>query len=175
MSLNTFCSHCGTKFAEQKKYPRKCFYCGNDTYRNPIPVVVAVLPIVKSTMEFGILKLRRGNEPGRGEWALPGGFLEYGETWQEGLVREVQEELNLGLQPEGFVLQGVENSSSGNLILFAMYPTLTDLPIAFEPNDEVTEIGLFTNLEEKLAFPTHTTHAKRGLQVLRSVEFGVYI
>jgi NADH pyrophosphatase NudC (nudix superfamily) len=93
MSLNTFCSHCGLKFAEQKTYPRKCFHCGNDTYRNPIPVAVGIIPVLTDN-EIGILVLQRGNEPGFKEWGMPGGYLEYGETWQEGLSREVKETLD---------------------------------------------------------------------------------
>ena len=161
-TLNTFCSHCGKQFAEQKAYPRRCFYCGNDTYRNPIPVVVAIIPVDKNHFERGILILRRGNEPSKGEWALPGGFLEFGETWQQGLVREVKEEIGLTLQRESFTFQGIENSSTGNLIIFAKYPTLSSLP-SFTPNDEATAIGLYTDSLVDLAFPTHTLHAKNTL------------
>jgi 8-oxo-dGTP diphosphatase len=41
------------------------------------------------------LLIRRGSEPLRGEWSIPGGMLELGETLQEGVARELQEETGL--------------------------------------------------------------------------------
>ena len=42
--------------------------------------------------EAKILLIYRKNEPFKGKWALPGGFVEYGETTEEAVVREVEEE-----------------------------------------------------------------------------------
>jgi 8-oxo-dGTP diphosphatase len=50
-----------------------------------------------------VLLVRRGHEPLKGEWSLPGGALELGETLQEGLVREVLEETGLTVVPDGIV------------------------------------------------------------------------
>src|ERR1700704_3479169 len=38
------------------------------------------------------LLIRRGSEPLRGEWSIPGGMLELGETLAEGVTRELKEE-----------------------------------------------------------------------------------
>jgi 8-oxo-dGTP diphosphatase len=46
-----------------------------------------------------LLLVQRGNEPGRGQWALPGGRVEQGETDQQALVREMQEETGLSVVP----------------------------------------------------------------------------
>ena len=50
-----------------------------------------------------VLLVRRGQEPLKGEWSLPGGALELGETLQQGVVREVLEETGLNVVPAGIV------------------------------------------------------------------------
>jgi len=42
-----------------------------------------------------ILLIKRKNEPFKGKWALPGGFVEYGERVEETVIREVYEETGL--------------------------------------------------------------------------------
>ena len=50
-----------------------------------------------------VLLVRRGQEPLKGEWSLPGGALELGETLQQGVVREVLEETGLTVAPGGVI------------------------------------------------------------------------
>jgi ADP-ribose pyrophosphatase YjhB (NUDIX family) len=46
-----------------------------------------------------VLLVRRGREPLKGQWSLPGGMLEVGEALTAGVVREVQEETGLMVEP----------------------------------------------------------------------------
>jgi len=46
-----------------------------------------------------VLLVRRGAEPLRGQWSLPGGVLELGESLAAGVVREVREETGLTVEP----------------------------------------------------------------------------
>lgn len=46
-----------------------------------------------------VLLIRRGREPLKGEWSIPGGMLELGESLQEGVRREVLEETGLIVRP----------------------------------------------------------------------------
>jgi len=46
-----------------------------------------------------VLLVRRGGEPLKDEWSLPGGRLELGETIQQAIVREVREETSLDIEP----------------------------------------------------------------------------
>jgi mutator protein MutT len=51
-----------------------------------------------------VLLIRRGKEPLRGRWVIPGGTVEAGETLHEALVREVREETGLTVRPGEVVL-----------------------------------------------------------------------
>jgi len=49
--------------------------------------------------EGRVLLVRRGNEPLKGHWSLPGGLLELGEPLTDGVIREVREETGLTVEP----------------------------------------------------------------------------
>jgi 8-oxo-dGTP diphosphatase len=59
-------------------------------YRNPVLTVDGVLVI-----DGKLLLVRRGREPEKGKLALPGGIVEYGETTEEAVVREIEEEAGI--------------------------------------------------------------------------------
>lgn len=50
-----------------------------------------------------VLLARRGSEPGRNKWSVPGGLVELGETVEETIVREVKEETNLDVEVHSLV------------------------------------------------------------------------
>ncbi|MCK5382072.1 MAG: NUDIX hydrolase [Candidatus Latescibacteria bacterium] len=72
---------------------RKCPRCGEklEQYRNPVPTVDVIIELDGS----GIVLIRRKNPPYG--WALPGGFVDYGESLEEAAVREAKEETSLGV------------------------------------------------------------------------------
>ena len=51
-----------------------------------------------------VLLIKRGKEPLRGRWVVPGGTVEVGETLEQALVREVREETGLTVRPIEVVL-----------------------------------------------------------------------
>lgn len=67
-----------------------CPSCGSDVkqYRNPFPTVDVIIEL-----DSGIVLIERKNEPFG--WALPGGFVEYGESLESAAVREAREETSL--------------------------------------------------------------------------------
>jgi ADP-ribose pyrophosphatase YjhB (NUDIX family) len=46
-----------------------------------------------------VLLVRRGREPLKGDWSLPGGLLELGESLEAGVIREIREETGLTVEP----------------------------------------------------------------------------
>lgn len=87
-----YCSECGSAVEllvpDGDDRPRHvCGACGTIHYKNP-KVVVGCIP----EWENKILLCRRAIEPRRGFWTLPAGFMENGETSQQGAARETLEE-----------------------------------------------------------------------------------
>src|SRR5579884_1067704 len=87
---NAHCSWCGAAFAAEQPWPRTCLVCTSVSYLNPAPVVALLLPV-----DDGVLCVRRGIPPAVGQLALPGGFLDVHESWQQGAARELFEETGL--------------------------------------------------------------------------------
>ncbi len=154
-----FCQSCGGLVTTGPDGRKRCGQCGLDIFENPIPVVVALVP-VRDQDRIGLLVLRRGIEPGRGKLALPGGFLEM-EAWQSGLSREVEEETRLVLGPDAWSPFGFASSEPqpNRLLAFATCPAVSaaDIP-EFTPSEETEALGLVFHpdqLDALMAFPLH--------------------
>ncbi|MBT4464807.1 MAG: NUDIX hydrolase, partial [Rhodospirillaceae bacterium] len=57
-----------------------------------------------------VLMIRRGNSPGKGQWSIPGGKQEFGETTKAAAIREVLEETGVDIELLGLI--GVYDSIS---------------------------------------------------------------
>lgn len=66
---------------------------GTDSREYPPLPIAAVGAIVRKG--DAVLLIRRGKPPRYGEWSIPGGGVELGETWQEATAREVREECGI--------------------------------------------------------------------------------
>jgi ADP-ribose pyrophosphatase YjhB (NUDIX family) len=137
-----YCSRCGQPLSfgplEAETRDRlACDACGFIAYVNP-RVVVSALPV---TDDGDVVLIRRAIEPGYGEWAQPGGFLEIDETAHEGAARETLEETGLVIEPAQLV--GVYSRPQAAVVVIcwearivggAMAPTSESLEVrAFPP------------------------------------------
>ena len=105
-----YCSVCGKKniFGYIDGFDRyNCKSCSTIHYQNPKPTATLICP-----QNDKILLVQRAYEPGKGEWGLPGGFLELGETLEQGAQRELKEETNLS----GEVVQLIGSCSHFNSV-----------------------------------------------------------
>ena len=75
-----------------------CADCGHIDYQNPKVVVGTVV-----SWNSKILMCRRAIEPRRGFWTLPAGYLELGETLEEGAAREAMEEATADISLDGIL------------------------------------------------------------------------
>jgi ADP-ribose pyrophosphatase YjhB (NUDIX family) len=119
-------------------------------------VAVAVQPVRLAGGGFGLVVVRRDIEPARGELALPGGFIEVGESWQEATVRELREETGLFAEPGDVRLFDVHSAPVSTINIFGLLPVrdAADLPPSV-PTEEATEWTVLT-APVTLAFSTHT-------------------
>lgn len=95
-----------------------------------------------------VLLIKRGNPPRQGQWSLPGGRLEWGETLQAGALRELAEETGVEAEILGLVdvVDGVMTTRHYIMIDYAARWTAGE-PVA---GDDAADARFFS-LEEALA------------------------
>ncbi|MEU7907766.1 NUDIX domain-containing protein [Actinoplanes sp. NPDC049118] len=151
------CTFCGARFVPGQPWPRRCGACGEASYLNPKPVAVAVQPV-----GGGLLVVRRGIPPAEKTLALPGGYIDVGETWEQAAARELSEETGLAADPGAARLYDTISAPDGTLLVFGLFPALSsadELP-PVEANTEVLD-RLVLHGPEPLGFELHTRVANR--------------
>ncbi|MEM2907776.1 MAG: NUDIX hydrolase [Candidatus Hadarchaeales archaeon] len=128
--------------------------------RNPLLVVDIIIP----TSE-GVILIKRAREPYKGRWALPGGFVRYGERVEEAAVREAEEETGLKVRLKRLV--GVYSDPNrdprGHLVSICFLAERVSGELS--TSDEAMEVRAFGKIPwQELAFD----HAK----MLRDAGFG---
>ena len=148
-----FCPACGRPVQlmvlEAEHRPRLVCEEGHVTWRNP-RVVVGAVPVAGG----GQLYLaRRAIEPARNRWTYPGGFLEVGESAQEGARRETEEETELRVEI-GRLIGVYSRPHVGIITVVYEASVVGGRP---EPAAETSEVRAFTPDEipwDELAFST---------------------
>lgn len=144
-----FCPRCGAPrdAANVGQIPLRCAPCGFAYFFSP---TVAAAAWVRDP-DGRVLLIRRAKEPAKGKFGIPGGFIDIGETAEQGLRREVREEVGLEIERIAFL------TSCPNLYLYrdVTYPVL-DLvftAVALKP-EEAKPLDGVAGIEWK--FPADT-------------------
>ncbi len=155
-----FCSECAQPISQiipegDNRVRYVCLSCDTIHYQNP-RIVAGTLP----THEGKVLLCKRAIEPRKGYWTLPAGFMENGETTEQGALRETVEEANarvIGLQL--YTMIAVPHISQVHIFF---HGELADLD--FSCGIESLEVKLFEESDipwQDLAFPTVSTTLRR--------------
>ena len=125
-----------------------CKKCGADVelFKNPLPTVDIIIE-----MDGGIVLIHRRNEPRK--WALPGGFVDYGETLEEAAAREAKEETSIEVSElkQFHAYSDPKRDERSHTISIVFTAKGVGAPRAA---DDADDIGVFTrdNLPADLAF-----------------------
>ena len=167
------CKVCGgaTEYrqpADDNRERAVCTVCGTIHYENPLNVVGTV-PVWGDQ----VLLCRRNIEPRYGLWTLPAGFMELGETTEQGAQRETDEEAGARIELQGlFTLLNVVRVGQLHLYYRARL-----LDIDFAPGPETIEARLFREDEipwEELAFRTVRETLACYFSDRRTGQFGIH-
>jgi ADP-ribose pyrophosphatase YjhB (NUDIX family) len=115
-----------------------CPHCGQDvvTYRNPIPTTDIIIMVGER-----VVLIKRKNPPLG--WALPGGFIDYGESAEQAAVREAREETSLEMHDlRLFGVYSAPDRDPRHHTLTVVFTAQADgTPVA---GDDAQEVGLFS-------------------------------
>lgn len=86
--------------------------------------------------------------------ALPSGFIEYGEVWQDAAAREVAEETGVHIDPRRVRELCVRSGADGTLLVFATCPAVDAEALdTFRASEEVSELIVVDGPRDDLVFP----------------------
>lgn len=124
-------------------------------YKNPYPTVDIIIEIKRKNGEQGIILIKRKNLPHG--WAIPGGFVDYGESLEQAALREAKEETSLDIRliKQLHTYSDPHRDPRKHTITTVFIAEAEGRPTA---QDDAAEIGIFSRKE--IDFPLAFDHEK---------------
>jgi ADP-ribose pyrophosphatase YjhB (NUDIX family) len=168
-----FCSQCGNVLArripdDDNRVRDLCDHCGAIHYQNP-RMVLGTVPMWGDQ----ILLCRRAIEPRHGYWTLPAGFMELGETTEEGAARETREEAGATFTM-GPLFSMIDIPHVDQVHIFYLATLTSD---HFDPGPESLEAQLFSEADipwDDLAFRSISTTLRLFFADRAAGNYGVH-
>lgn len=164
--LYKFCPQCKSDLKADSDHYFHCVTCGFYFYVNPIPCNAVIV----ENKDGEILLVKRKYDPKKGFWDVPGGFITTGETVEESIQRELNEELGAEVQNLKYFATFPDRYMYKNLNYFTLgivfTGTITNEKL--KANDDVEEIKFFKKNEipyERIAFTSVAAGLKRYANV----------
>jgi ADP-ribose pyrophosphatase YjhB (NUDIX family) len=150
-----YCADCGAALVErvveaEQRSRLVCGTCGAVAYRNPKIVVSSVV-----AANGRVLLCRRAEAPAAGWWALPGGFMECGESLEEAAARETLEETGVRVPVDALRLHAVSTLPYISEVYIGFRAELAQEPVP-RCGPECAEVRFFGEAElpwAELAYP----------------------
>lgn len=165
----TYCPDCGTALDERRidgRQRRYCPECERVVWHTPVPA--ATVAVVGAD---GVLCAKRAIEPNRGDWLVPGGHMEAGESPAETAVRELEEEVGLATDPDALRVVGTHSPSFGG----GKHMVVLDYAVAHrevagtpEPRSEVSAVEWRRpdEADSESFYPNHERIVRRAWSLL---------
>lgn len=116
------------------------------SYQYPRPALTLdAVVFSKEKEKVEVLLIQRGNEPWKGSWAIPGGFLEMEETCEQGALRELEEETGLKLSSlkQFYVFDSVHRDPRERIITVAHYGVIDKTKYTAKGSDDASDAKWF--------------------------------
>ena len=114
------------------------------TYKYPRPAVTADCIVITRESEPKVLLIERGDEPFKGCWAFPGGFMDMDETTEQCAIRELEEETGLKVSKVHQIgaYSKMDRDPRGRTVTVA-YLAIVDALTAVKGQDDAAKAGWF--------------------------------
>ena len=158
------CPKCKAQLPPPKGKHFQCVECNFSLYMNPSPCNAAIILDEKKR----IMLVKRKYDPKKDYWDFPGGFIEFGESVEDSLRRELREELGIEIKNMKYIASYADRYIFDGL----NYHTLGCVFVAeiaggaMKPNDDIDEIKFFEPKEipfDRIAFNSVKTAIKAYL------------
>jgi len=170
-----YCQDCGAALRPhvvggERRNHAYCQRCRLPRYEHPLVVVTCFVACGPR-----LLWVRRALPPQRGLWAIPGGYLEGGETLAAGAARELYEEAGVSLPPERLQLYMTGSITFINQVYVGFRASVDSEECT--PGPESLACGFYSRDEcpwEQVAYPQVNDSIRRAYDDLQSGRFGVW-